>query len=147
MAYTKEIVPKSAERMVERLRADLTAFGKESGAEFPTLFEADGHMFEIRNPRLFPDGTLKWEDENGFTQSDNYLYYWDDDRGDYYPYEKDVKASPYFDPYEEFKGLIGYWRAALRRAKRYWQMDAETLDRVLEEGDQTDDETANNDNE
>ena len=46
--------------------------------------------------------------------------------------------------YEDAKEWLSFWRANLRRAKRYWATDAETLDKIQdgEIEDTTDSEEA-----
>ena len=94
----------------ERFNADLKAFGEETGETFVTLYEDANTTRKVANFRLYKNGNLKWiEIEDGrLSREEGELVYDDDDAKDW----------------------LSFWRANLRRAKRYWSMDTETLDNI-----------------
>ena len=94
----------------ERFNADLKAFGEETGETFVTLYEDANTTRKVANFRLYKNGNLKWiEIEDGrLSREEGELVYDDDDAKDW----------------------LSFWRANLRRAKRYWSMDTETLDKI-----------------
>ena len=117
-----------SDRMVkafERFNADLKAFGEETGGEtFVTLLEDAFTTRRVANFRLYKNGNLKWiEIETGQLSREEVEVMVDDD---------------------DAKEWLSFWRANLRRAKRYWATDAETLDKIQngEIEDTTDSEEA-----
>lgn len=117
-----------SDRMVkafERFNADLKAFGEETGGEtFVTLLEDAFTTRRVANFRLHKNGNLKWiEIETGQLSREKVEVMMDDD---------------------DAKEWLSFWRANLRRAKRYWATDAETLDDIQdgEIEDTTDSEEA-----
>ena len=99
---------KVSDKMVkafERFNADLKAFGEETGETFVTLYEDAFTTRRVANFRLYKNGNLTWV-ENGVKESEQMF---DDD---------------------EAKDYLSFWRANLRRAKRYWSMNTETLDKI-----------------
>ena len=93
----------------ERFNADLKAFGEETGEIFVTLYEDAFTTRRVANFRLYKNGNLKWiEIETGQLSRE--------------------EVEPLFD--DEAKEWLSFWRANLRRAKRYWAMDTETLDKI-----------------
>ena len=104
-----------SDRMVkafERFNADIKAFGEETGETFVTLYEDAFTTRRVANFRLYKNGNLKWiEIETGQLSREEVEVMMDD---------------------EEAKEWLSFWRANLRRAKRYWATDAETLDKIQE---------------
>ena len=104
-----------SDRMVkafERFNADLKAFGEETGETFVTLYEDAFTTRRVANFRLYKNGNLKWiEIETGQLSREEVEQVFDDD---------------------DAKEWLSFWRANLRRAKRYWATDAETLDKIQE---------------
>lgn len=111
-----------SDRMVkafERFNADLKAFGEETGETgeetgetFVTLLEDAFTTRRVANFRLYKNGNLKWiEIETGQLSREEVEVMMDDD---------------------DAKEWLSFWRANLRRAKRYWATDAETLDKIQE---------------
>ena len=89
----------------ERFNADLEAFRKETGEDLADLYEDAYTRRRVANFRLYLNGTLTWK-EDGKTEREKMF---DDD---------------------EARDFLSFWRACLRRAKRYWSMDVETLDAI-----------------
>ena len=102
-----------SDRMVkafERFNADLKAFGEETGETFVALYEDAFTTRRVANFRLYKNGNLKWiEIETGQLSQENVEVMFDDD---------------------DAKDWLSFWRANLRRAKRYWSMNTETLDKI-----------------
>lgn len=93
----------------ERFNADLKAFGEETGETYVTLYEDAFTTRVVREFRIYKNGSLTWwEVENGFAVQNKEQVYDDDDAKDW----------------------LSFWRANLRRAKRYWSMNTETLDKI-----------------
>lgn len=104
-----------SDRMVkafERFNAELKVFGEETGETFVTLYEDAFTTRSVANFRLYKNGNLKWiEIETGQLSREEVEQVFDDD---------------------DAKEWLSFWRANLRRAKRYWATDAETLDKIQE---------------
>ena len=104
-----------SDRMVkafEKFNADLKVFGEETGETFVTLYEDAFTTRMVSNFRLYKNGNLKWiEIETGQLSREEVEQVFDDD---------------------DAKEWLSFWRANLRRAKRYWATDAETLDKIQE---------------
>lgn len=102
-----------SDRMVkafERFNADLKAFGEETGETFVTLYEDANTTRRVSNFRIYKNGKLKWiEIETGLLSREEVEQVYNDD---------------------EAKDWLSFWRANLRRAKRYWSMNTETLDKI-----------------
>lgn len=115
------LIPKKAIKAIEKFSADLKAFAEETGETYPTLYEDAFTTFEVRNLVFTYDGTLCYQDEEGRDQIESYIIEEED--------EETGKTYEVWDEYEWEMGLR-YWKAGLRRAKRYWAMETETLDKI-----------------
>lgn len=98
----------------QKFNADLDAFRKETETDLATLYEDAYTTREVKNFRLSLAGTLTWV-EDGKTERETLF---DDD---------------------EAREWLAFWRANLRRAKKYWAMDTETLDRIQDPEDELED--------
>ncbi len=102
-----------SDRMVkafERFNADLKAFGEETGETFVTLYEDAYTTRRVANFRIYKNGNLKWiEIETGQLSREEVEHVFDDD---------------------DAKDWLSFWRANLRRAKKYWAMNPDTLDKI-----------------
>jgi hypothetical protein len=97
-----------SDRMVkafERFNADLETFRKETEGDESTLYEDAFTTRKVKDFKLCKNGKLTWV-EDGVKESEQMF---DDD---------------------EAKEYLSFWRANLRRAKRYWSMNTETLDKI-----------------
>lgn len=97
-----------SQRLVNAFRrfdADLNAFRAETDSELATLYEDAYTTRNVKNFRLSLAGTLTWVEDN--------------------KYERETM----FDD-DEARDFLSFWRACLRRAKRYWSMDTERLDKI-----------------
>lgn len=110
--------------MVAKLNKDLEAFAKETGDPVAELYEDAFTHFTLSNLRV-ENGCLIYE-YDGKECSEEVVQY-DEEEKTYY----------------EVQGIDGiaegvkFWRQCLRRAKRYWATDSETLDAIAE-GDKED---------
>ena len=94
----------------ERFNADLKAFGEETGETFLTLYEDAYTTRRVANFRICKNGKLKWiEIETGQLSREEVEQVFDDD---------------------DAKDWLSFWRANLRRAKKYWSMNPDTLDKI-----------------
>lgn len=100
-----QICSKRMVRAFDRFNADLNAFRLETGDELATLYEDAYTTRNVKNFRLSLAGTLTWVEDN--------------------QYERETM----FDD-DEARDFLSFWRSCLRRAKRYWAMDTETLDKI-----------------
>jgi hypothetical protein len=111
------LIPKKAIRDIEKFKADLDAVAIETGEQFPTLYEDAFTTFEVRNLAFSFNGDLVWEDEDGKPCWESYI-------------TEDEEGEERWDAMYEWDEGLKYWRAGLRRAKRYWSMDTEKLDAI-----------------
>ena len=118
---------KTTDRLIkafEKFNEDLKTFGEQTGEVFVTLYEDANTTRRVADFKLYKNGKLKWVEMEDVYQDrqiisramqEEYVHTDDDD----------IQDSLYF------------WRANLRRAKRYWAMDIETLD-AIQEGEMED---------
>ena len=111
---------KTTDRLIkafEKFNEDLKEFGEQTGEVFLTLYEDANTTRRVANFKLYKNGKLKWVEMEDVYQDrqiisiamqEEYLHTDDDDIQD----------------------TLKFWRANLRRAKRYWAMNAETLDKI-----------------
>lgn len=95
-----------SQRMVkafERFNADLDKFIAETGDG--TLYEDAFTTRNVKSFRLSLGGTLRWVEDG-----------------------KEEEETMFDD--DEAREYLAFWRANLRRAKRYWSMDSEKLDKI-----------------
>ena len=95
----------------EKFNADLVAFAQETGQDFVTLYEDAYTTREVKGFTMTQEGVLTWQEAETF---------------------KDVVRQEQEQMYneEDAREWLAFWRANFRRAKRYWNMDAETLDKI-----------------
>lgn len=95
----------------QKFNADLEKFISDTEGN-GTLYEDAFTTRDVSSFRLSPAGTLTWKEDGKWERE---TMFDDDEANDY----------------------LKFWRACLRRAKRYWSMDAETLD-AIQEGEKED---------
>jgi len=125
MEDLNKYIKKSHIRTVEKFNEELKAFGIETEQTAPTIYEDAFTSFTLSNIRV-QNGCLLYE-YDGKTESEKIVKY-DEDEKTYY--EEDL------DGITEW---VKFWRKCLKRAKRYWSMDTEKLDRI-QDGEIEDDE-------
>ena len=98
----------------------LNAFRAETEDDFAVLYEDALHTREVRNFKMTSDGTLTWleRDYNGRVTEEQEDAY----------------------DLEDAKDWLKFWKSCLKRAKRYWNMDAVELDRIQDEEQEDEDE-------
>lgn len=94
----------------EKFQAELKAFGEETGEVFVTLYEDANTTRQVANFRLYKNAKLKWVEANWRGISEEQVEIMEDD--------------------DDAKEWLKFWKANLRRAKKYWSMDSEKLDRI-----------------
>lgn len=105
--------------MVVSFNNELEAFRRETGAEAAELYEDIYTSFTLANVRV-EDGCLVFE-YDGNTERENMVHQ-DPETGEWY--EEDL------DGIVEW---IKFWRKCLKRAKKYWSMNPDTLDAIYDE--------------
>lgn len=125
MSNLNQYIKKSHLRMVERFNADLEAFREYTGDAAAVLYEDAYTSFTLANVRV-ENGCLEYEYDGKLEQEAIVLQ--DEDTKEYYEEE-----------YDGISEWIKFWRACLRRAKRYWEMDTDTLD-AIQSGEKEDNE-------
>lgn len=91
----------------EKFNSDLATFAQETEqADTATLYEdAFTTRKDVKDFKMTADGILTWIEEG--TQEREQMY-----------------------DEEDAREWLKFWRANLRRAKRYWEMDTDTLDKI-----------------
>lgn len=117
MADLNIFIKKKHLEALEKFKDELEAFRKETGEEIAVLYEDAYTSFKLGDIKV----------ENGILS-----YRYDDGRD----YERIVLRDPDTRKYYEVDVMDGimdfvkFWRKCLRRAKRYWAMDTEKLDKI-----------------
>lgn len=119
-------IKKSHIDAVKKFNEVLKAWAKETGETEPTLYENAYTSFTLSDP-MVENGWLKFN-YDGQPDSVNMVVQ-DKITGEYY--EEDCLDS--------IMEYLKFWKACLRRAKRYWAMPSEKLD-AIQEGNIEDDE-------
>ncbi len=101
----------------EKFNEDLKEFGEQTGEVFVTLYEDANTTRKVANFKLYKNGKLTWVE-----MEDVYA-------------DRQMICEPMKEEYlhtddDDIQDTLKFWRANLRRAKRYWAMDAETLDKI-----------------
>lgn len=115
----QEIISKRHITMVKKFNDELMAFAKETGEDAAELYEDAFTSFTLANVRV-EDGYLKYEYDGREDKEDMVAY--DEEENTYYEIEG----------LDDIPDFIKFWRSCLRKAKRYWSMDTETLDKIQE---------------
>ena len=117
MEDLNKYIKKSHIKMVENFNADLEAFRKETGEPVATLYEDANTSFTLSSVRV-EEGRLKYT-YDGKEEYEEAL--WVDEEDGSLSERDDIDSIPEY---------IKFWRACLRRAKRYWGMDGDKLDAI-----------------
>lgn len=120
-------IKKSHIKALDKFSAELEAWRKETGEEAATLYEDAFTSFTLSDILLSNDGQMFYIYDG--KQEFEVMVRYDEESGDYYEDEG-------IDGIMEY---IRFWRACLRRAKRYWSMDTDKLD-AIQSGEQEDNE-------
>lgn len=104
---------KTTERLIkafEKFNQDIRAFGEQTGEELVTLYEDANTTREVKADfHLCKNGVLTWTEK------------WDG---------KIIKDRYEHTDDEDIRDTLSFWKANLRRAKRYWAMNVDTLDAI-----------------
>ena len=101
----------------EKFNEDLKTFGEQTGEVFVTLYEDANTTRRVANFRLHKNGKLSWVEM-------------EDVYADRQMICEPMKEEYYHTDDDDIRDTLNFWRANLRRAKRYWAMNAETLDKI-----------------
>lgn len=117
MADLNIFIKKSHLKALEKFKEELEAFRKETGEEVAVLYEDAFTSFKLGDIKV-EHGILSYRYDDGSSAERVVLR--DPDTRKYYEVE-------FMDGIMDF---IKFWRKCLKRAKRYWQMDPERLDKI-----------------
>lgn len=112
-------IKKSHIEAVQKFNEEQQAWAKETGEDQPTLYEDANTSFTLSDIAISNDGQVEFEVIVRYDDIDKCYY---EDEGS-----------------EGIMEYIKFWRACLRRAKRYWAMDSDKLDKI-QDGEIEDDE-------
>lgn len=111
---------KTTDRLIkafEKFNEDLKEFGEQTGEVFVTLYEDANTTRKVANFKLYKNGKLTWVEMEDTWKDGQRVH---ESRHEEYLHTDD----------DDIQDTLKFWRANLRRAKRYWAMDAETLDKI-----------------
>ena len=114
-----QYIKKSHIKAIEKFNAELAAWAQETGDMPPYLSEDVFSSFTLWNIRV-ENGWLLYE-YDGKLEKDRIVLF-DDEEQVYYE-----------DEFDGIMDAIKFWCSCLRKAKKYWSMDSETLDRIYDE--------------
>lgn len=112
-----DYIKKSHIRAVEKFNEELDAWAKETGDNAAVLYEDANISFTLSHVHVM-EGCLCYT-YDGHDEHETIVLK-DDDTKRYYEIE-DI---------EGIMEWIKFWRKCLRRAKRYWAMDPDKLDKI-----------------
>lgn len=101
----------------EKFNEDLKAFGEETGEVFVTLYEDANTIRKVANFKLYKNGKLTWVEMDWVYRNGERV-------------QESKKEEYIHTDDDDIRDSLNFWRANLRRAKRYWSLNAETLDRI-----------------
>ena len=118
---------KTTDRLIkafEKFNEELKTFGEQTGEVFVTLYEDANTTREVANFKLYKNGKLTWIEMEDTWKNGQRVH---ESRHEEYLHTDD----------DDIQDTLKFWRANLRRAKRYWAMDVETLD-AIQDGEMED---------
>lgn len=125
-----DYIKKSHLKAVEKFNEELKAWAKETEEEEAVLYEDAYTSFTLSNLRV-ENGRIYYQ-YDGRDESDVVVLYDEDDHC-------------YFETeYEGIMSFIKFYRKCLNKAKKYWAMDPDKLDRI-QDGEEDDIEDEEND--
>ena len=113
---------KTTDRLIkafEKFNEDLKTFGEQTGEVFVTLYEDANTTRRVANFKLYKNGKLKWVEMEDVYQDRKII-------------SRAMQEEYVHTDDNDIKDSLDFWRANLRRAKRYWAMDVEILDAIQE---------------
>jgi hypothetical protein len=102
-------------KSIEKLNAELAQLAIDCGEDFPILYEDANTTFGLRSIKL--NGTT-------LTYEYNYLEYWRKGGAEW-----KAEKEKCFDE-DEVKDWLKFWRACMKRARKYNEMHPDTLDAI-----------------
>lgn len=118
MEDLNKYIKKSHFKAVEKFNKELEDFRKETGDEVATLYENIYTSFKLSDIRIV-NGELVYN-YDGKEDKESVVIY--DDESDSW-YEDDLYG---------IMDILKFWKSCLRRAKKYWSMNPDTLDAISE---------------
>lgn len=117
MADLNQYIKKSHLRMVEKFKEDLEMFRQQTGDKVVELYEDAYTSFKLGDIKV-ENGILSYQYDDG--RDFDRIVLQDPDTKEYYE-DESLDSLP---------EIIKFWRKCLRRAKRYWSMDPDRLDKI-----------------
>lgn len=117
MADLNQYIKKSHLRMVEKFKEDLEIFRQQTGDKIAELYEDTYTSFKLGDIKV-ENGILSYQYDDG--RDFDRIVLQDPDTKEYYE-DESLDSLP---------EIIKFWRKCLRRAKRYWSMDPDRLDKI-----------------
>lgn len=118
MEDLNKYIKKSHFKAVEKFNKELEDYRKETGDEVATLYENIYTSFKLSDIRIV-NGELVYN-YDGKEDKESVVSY--DDESDSW-YEDDLYG---------IMDTLKFWKSCLRRAKKYWSMNPDTLDAISE---------------
>lgn len=104
-SYGQELISARHIKAWEKFNEDVYAFAQETESDEVTLYEDAFTSRNVKDFRMQSTGTLSWIEDGK------------------------MEVEQMFDE-DDAREWLSFWRANLRRAKRYWSMDVDTLDKI-----------------
>lgn len=117
MDNLNQYIKKSHLRMVEKFKEDLEMFRQQTGDKVAELYEDAYTSFKLGDIKV-ENGILSYQYDDG--RDFDRIVLQDPDTKEYYE-DESLDSLP---------EIIKFWRKCLRRAKRYWSMDPDRLDKI-----------------
>ena len=117
MDNLNQYIKKSHLRMVEKFKEDLEIFRQQTGDKIAELYEDAYTSFKLGDIKV-ENGILSYQYDDG--RDFDRIVLQDPDTKEYYE-DESLDSIP---------EIIKFWRKYLRRAKRYWSMDPDRLDKI-----------------
>ena len=95
----------------EKFNAELDAFRKETEEDFAMLYEDAYTTRQVKDFKMTKTGILTWWEKETWTS------------------EGRKEREKMMDD-EDAKDWLSFWKANLRKAKKYWAMNVDTLDAI-----------------
>ena len=102
----------------ERFNNELNAFREECSEDFAWLYEDAYTIRKVKDFKMTEAGLLTWQEYDYGAIESNAEWMYDE---------------------EDARDWLKFWKSCFRRAKRYWAMDSDTLDKI-QDGEIEDDE-------
>ena len=121
--FSEKVITKRFINMVAKFNNDLNAFAEYCGEEKAILYEDILTSFTLSNVRI--EGFYMVYEFDGREDKDILFRFGDGVKEG--EEEEAFNEGHYYNWVEEAKEQIKFWRACIRRAKKYWQMSADSI--------------------